>query len=222
MVISMKNLILNPYLLYLVNTQKRQYSGIIECPKIQIVPQRKQVAVLEVSNHFFELEKIKGHGIPLGKELPIRESDKEFINITTFQKFPYERNFDFNHANLDSLRKAYRKYRIMELGDISSFGIQKLYRGKVSIKDSSSFRKFAICESNASFPKIDTYLLQLEGNRVMILSDFLEGKGLNSFFSLTDRKNKDSEFEFTEEIPLEELKEMFLSYSEEGKKKTKF
>ncbi len=218
----MKNLILNPYLLYLVNTQKRQYSGIIECPKIRMVPQRKQVAVLEVSNHFFELEKIKGHGIFLGKELPIHESDKEFIDITTFQKFPYERSFDFDHANLDSLRKAYRKYRIMELGDVSSFGIQKLYRGKVSIKDSSSFKNFVIFESDASFPKIDTYLLQLEGNRVMILRDFLEGKGLNSSFSLMDKKNQDLTFEFTEEIPLEELKEISISYSEEGKKKAKF
>lgn len=218
----MKNLILNPYLLYLANTQKRQYSGMIECPKIRMVPQRKQVAVLEVSNHFFELEKIKGHGILLGKELPIRESDREFIDITTFQKFPYEHNFDFDHANLDSLRKAYRKYRIMELGDVSNFGIQKLYRGKVSIKDSSSFKNFVIFESDASFPKIDTYLLQLEGNRVMVLRDFLEGKGLNSSFSLTDKKYQGLEFEFIEEIPLDELKEMFLSHFEEGKKKTKF
>lgn len=222
MVIRMKNLILNPYLLYLADTQKIQYSGMIEYPKIRMVPQRKQVAVLEVSNHFFELEKIKGHGIFLGKELPIHESDKEFIDITTFQKFPYERSFDFDHANLDSLRKAYRKYRIMELGDVSNFGIQKLYRGKVSIKDSSSFKNFVIFESDASFPKIDTYLLQLEGNRVMILRDFLEGKGLNSSFSLTDKKNQDLTFEFTEEIPLEELKEISISYSEEGKKKAKF
>ena len=56
----------------------------------------------------------------------------------------------------------------------------------------------------------------------MILRDFLEGKGLNSSFSLTDKKNQDLTFEFTEEIPLEELKEISISYSEEGKKKAKF
>ena len=211
----MKNLILNPNLLYLVNTETVHYSGAFECPRIQKYPNRKNVAVLEVSNHFFELERIKGHGMLLGKELPIRESSKEYI--ATFQKFPYEKNFDFAHANLDSLRSAYRRYQIMELGDISIFGIQKLYQGTISIKDSSSFKKFVISEFGSSFPKIGNYLLQLDGKRVMVLEDFLEGKQMNSAFSLCSTRNQQLEFELHREIPLKELKKISTSYFKERK-----
>ena len=217
----MRNLILSPYLLYLVNTQRIECSGVIEYPKIQIYPNRKNVAVMEVSNHFFELERIKGHGLLLEKEIPIRESNKEFIDITTFQKFPFERDFDFEHANLDSIRSAYRKHQIMNVGDLSIFGIQGLSHGTISIQDSSSFKKFAICEFGASFPKIDTYLLQFEGNRMMTLRSFLMGKGLDSALTFWDIKSQSLEFGFIEEIPLEGLKEISIPYFEEEKKKFK-
>ena len=217
----MRNLILSPYLLYLVNTQRVECSGAIECPKIQIYPERKNVAVMEVSNYFFELEKIKGHGLLLGRKIPIRESNKEFIDITTFQKFPFERDFDFEHANLDSIRSAYRKHKIVNLGDLSAFGIEKLYHGTVSISDSSSFKNFAICEFGASFPKIDAYFLQFEGNKMMTLRSFLMGKDLSSALALGDAIKHGLVFHLTEEIPLEELKEISTSYLDEERRKTK-
>jgi len=217
----MRNLILSPYLLYLVDTQKVECSGAIEHPKIQVYPKRKNVAVMEVSNHFFELEKIKGHGLLLGREIPIRESSKEFIDITTFQKFPFERGFDFEHANLDSIRSAYRKHKIVDLEDLSTFGIEKLYRGTVSISDSSSFKKFAIFEFGTSFPKLDTYLLQFEGNKMMTFFRFLMGESLNFALTPSNAKKQGLEFELIEEIPLEELKEISTPYFEAEKEKAK-
>ena len=218
----MKNLILNPHLLYLVDTKVVKFSGMIECPKVQIYPKRENVAVLEVSNHFFELEQIKGNGIFLGKELPIREGEKEFIDITStaFRKFPYEKDFDFKNANLKTLRKAYRNYQI-QLGDVSVFGIQKLYQGKISLCE---FKKEKckdpideiFLELKKSISEFGTFFLQFEDQSFMLLTDFLEGMHLSGSFL---RKVVNIEFDPLEEIPLEELKKISDSRSYKEKKK---
>lgn len=193
----------------------------IECSKVQIYPKRENIAVLEVSNHFFELEQIKKGGFSLGKELPICESSDEFIDITTtaFRKFPYEKDFDFKNANLKSLRSEYRKYRIMELEDASVFGIQKLYRGKVSIRDTSHPRDPLISEIIESISTINTFFIQLEDGKLMLLVDFLEGKHLDSKVPSLNGKDPYLKVELEEEIPLKEIKDISIPYFKSQKKK---
>lgn len=215
--IHMRNIFLNPDLLYLVDTQKVEFNESVNDFRLSL--QRKNVAVLEVSNHFFELEKVKGYGVYLGTELPIRESDKEFIDITmAFRKFPYGKDFDFKNANLKSLRSEYRKYQIMELEDPSGLGIQKLYRGKVFMRDTDRPREpmLALIMKPIS---IVTFFVQLESGRIMHLVDFLEGKHLDSKVPSLNGKNSYLKVELEEEIPLKEIKDISIPYLQGQKKK---
>ena len=182
----MKNIFLNPNLLYLVDTEKIEFNQLVGDFRLSL--QRKNVAVLEVFNHFFELETLKGDIFTLGKEIPIRESDQEFIDITTFRKFPYNQNFDFKNVSLKSLREVYRKYQIMKQEDVSMFGIKNLYYGKVCMYQnkkrghSRDLMENIREEIMQSLSEIDTLFIQFENGNFMRLSDFIDGRHLQGDF----------------------------------------
>ncbi len=214
----MRNLFLNPNAFYLVDTKMIHLSGILECPKMSVYPKRENVAVLEIGNHFFELEQIKRKGVFIGTELPIRESEKEFIDLTTFRKFPYEKDFDFENINLKSLRAAYRSHQI-QLGDVSVFGIQKLYQGKITFcefekKKSKDMMEQLLSEMMRVVTEMETFFLQFEDQSYMLLNDFLSGVGFKEDFL---RKATKIEFHPIEELPLKELKNIAASRSQKKK-----
>jgi len=211
----MRNLFLSPYVLYLANTKTAHLSGRMDYPKVQIYKKRENVAVMEVSNQFFELEKIKGHGLLLGKALPIRESSEEFIDITTFQKFPYEKDFDFDHANLKSLRSAYRKYQIMELGNVSAYHGKVTFNKKRTNQHPKDYLRKEILNMDKFLSSMDIPCIQLDDSTFMWLYDYLDGV---SFSKNPLFKMDHAEFHPEEEIPLEELRNICISQSKEKKK----
>jgi len=214
----MKNVFLNPHLLYLVDTGKIEFNQLVNDFRFSL--QRKNVAVLEVSNHFFELETLNGKIFILGREIPIHESSQEFIDITTFQKFPYDQNFDFENVNLRSLRVAYRKYQILNQQDVSMFGITKLYHGKIRLyqnkdrRTSIDFMEDIRKEIMESLLEMDAFFIQFEDGKFMRLADFIDGRCLQG--DLISRMIP-IEFNPIEEIPLKELKSLSIPYFQKKK-----
>ncbi len=186
----MKNLLIHPENLYLIDTKTVLESTAISIngkwspnTYVTVMP-RRNVGVIKKKNHFFELEKIRANGLILPKPISSSFKVEEFINRNSIHKFPYPKDFDFEKATLESLRSVYRKY-LWEKEDtiMKTERIKNLYVGNI-LKCNYQTPGYINTEKYLE----NVLLFQLENQKFMMLEDFLAGKNL--FYSLEQREGK--------------------------------
>lgn len=173
----MRNLYIHPENFYLINT-----NTVVDSSKSNIF--RKNVGVIQVTKHFFELEKIRGKGLILPKPMSRSSQSKEFINDSSIYEFPYPKDFDYKNVTLESLRSVYRNY---------------LFKNENTIQQTESIEKFYVgnilkCNHQSTgYLNTEKYLervplLKFSKDRYMTLSDFLSGQNLYYFLEKQEGK----------------------------------
>lgn len=194
----MRSLFVNPNLLYLADTKILYTEGPALRPRIYVRTERKNVGVIQIFGSYYELEKLAGFQ---SKKLLTCESSREYMDTTTLRKFSYEEEFNYQKANLQKLRGAYRTYVITQLDSdqvYSLFHIDKLYIGDI--------REYKVLTSNYINTEISegqVYLLHFENNSFMKLGDFLKGKNTYLFSKVDSSRYID--FSSLKELSLEEF-----------------
>lgn len=194
----MRNLFINPNSLYLADIKILYTEGPSLNPRICVHTKRKDVGVVQIFGSFYELEKLKGFQ---SKELLTCEGIREYMDTTTLRKFPYEKEFNYRKANLQSLRSAYRTYVMTQLDSdkiYSLFHIDKLYVG-----DIREYKVLTPNYINTEISEKQVYFLHFENDSFMKLSSFLEGK--NTYLSSQIDSSRYVDFSSLRELSLEEI-----------------
>lgn len=206
----MQNLWINSNSLYLVNTNIADLEGPLFYPRIRVYPKRKNIAVVYAYNHLFELEKITS--FPFRAIIPMKQNTKEYADITTLHKFPYEYLSNLECPTLEGLRSVYRLYQLLEYKDLSPFQIQGVYIGNLKM-----YRLLTPRYINCVEIESHICLLKNDNNQFITLQDFLEGK--NNYISSESIKEQQVFVEQSSlrEVPFESIstfvKEKHLQFS---------
>lgn len=196
----MKNLFINPNSFYLVNTKTLSFDGPLFYLRKHIYPKRTNIAVIQVFNHLFELEKI---AFPLfGAILPTKQNKEEYADITTLRKFPCDKLLNEKGLTFTQLRAVYRKYQLVEQEDLSPFNIQKLYVGNVK-----KCRVLTSNYTNSEELHNNVYLLMNDTHEFIILQDFLAGK---NHYITSSMQREQQEYVDSNSLREISIKEMLL------------
>lgn len=192
----MKNLLIDPNKLYLVDTKMAELEGPLFYPRVRIYPKRINVAVIYTFHRYFELERITSINLLRGM-IPQKESFKEYVDTKTLRPFSHESIPNMDKVPLETLKKIYRKSQLVEYGNLSPFNIQRLYIGNIKKGKtlSSNYQNIESVYDNVC-------LLMNDEHRFITLQDFLEGK--NNYISC------DLERENQEYVDANSLKEVSL------------